>query len=91
MLKRAVNSLIVTVIVAAACFAQQNADTVMILPFENTSDKPEFDIPMDVQVGFINKLDVATFRSRLIDAETGLGNHVPLLVSPWAYSTYRGS
>jgi alpha-glucosidase len=33
-----------------------------------------------VQVGFINKLDVATFRSRLIDAETGLGNHVPLLV-----------
>jgi tetratricopeptide (TPR) repeat protein len=42
MLKRAVNLLLVTIIAAAACFAQQNADTVMILPFENTSDKPEF-------------------------------------------------
>jgi alpha-glucosidase len=51
-----------------------------LIRWYGTSEKPEFDIPMDVQVGFINKLDVATFRSRLIDAETGLGNHVPLLV-----------
>jgi alpha-glucosidase len=45
-----------------------------------TAEKPEFDLPMDVQVGFINKLDVATFRNRLVEAETALGGHVPLLV-----------
>jgi tetratricopeptide (TPR) repeat protein len=42
MLKRAIQILIITIIVAAGCLAQQQADTVMILPFENTSDKPEF-------------------------------------------------
>jgi tetratricopeptide (TPR) repeat protein len=42
MIKRAVNILVVSVIIVAGCFAQQNADTVMVLPFENTSDKPEF-------------------------------------------------
>ena len=29
---------------------------------------------------FINKLDVATFRAKLIDAETHLSAHVPLLL-----------
>ena len=42
--------------------------------------KPEFELPMDTQVGFINKLDVATFRARLTDAEGKLGGHIPLLV-----------
>jgi alpha-glucosidase len=42
--------------------------------------KPEFQLPMDTQMGFINKLDVAEFRARLTDAETGLDGHVPLLV-----------
>jgi len=42
--------------------------------------KPEFELPMDTQVGFINKLDVATFRARLTDAEDKLGGHIPLLV-----------
>src|SRR5436305_13051926 len=41
MLKRAVNVLIISIVAVVACIAQ-NADTVMILPFENTSDKPEF-------------------------------------------------
>jgi alpha-glucosidase len=45
-----------------------------------TGEQPEFDLPMDTQVGFVNKLDVPTFRKRLVDAETALGNHVPLLV-----------
>ena len=45
-----------------------------------TEEHPEFELPMDTQLGFINKLDVATFRSRLEDAETELGTHVPLLV-----------
>ncbi len=43
-------------------------------------DKPEFELPMDTQVGFINKLDAAQFRAKLTEAETLLGGHVPLLV-----------
>jgi alpha-glucosidase len=35
---------------------------------------------MDTQVGMINKLDVTAFRQKLIDAETYLGRHIPLLV-----------
>jgi alpha-glucosidase len=42
--------------------------------------KPEFHLPMDTQVGFINKLDAATFRAKLTDAESGMGDHVPLLL-----------
>jgi Glycosidases len=40
----------------------------------------ELQMPMDLQVGFINKLDVSRFRKLLNDAETGLGAHAPLLV-----------
>jgi alpha-glucosidase len=43
-------------------------------------DKPEFHLPMDTQVGFINKLDVARFRAKLNEAETSLQSHVPLFV-----------
>jgi alpha-glucosidase len=42
--------------------------------------RPEFHLPMDTQVGMINKLDVAAFRARLTDAETRLDGHLPLLV-----------
>jgi alpha-glucosidase len=42
--------------------------------------KPEFQLPMDTQVGFINKLDVATFRDKLNDVETQIGDNTPLLV-----------
>lgn len=42
--------------------------------------KPEFELPMDTQVGFINKMDVAAFRAKLNDAEHGLNGHIPLLV-----------
>jgi alpha-glucosidase len=45
-----------------------------------TADKPEFQLPMDTQVGFINKLDVAAFRSKLNDVETEVGGNIPLLV-----------
>ena len=45
-----------------------------------TPDKPEFQLPMDTQVGMINKLDVTAFRQKLIDAETHLGAHIPLLL-----------
>jgi alpha-glucosidase len=42
--------------------------------------KPEFHLPMDTQVGFINKLDVAEFRSKLNDVETQINGNTPLLV-----------
>jgi alpha-glucosidase len=45
-----------------------------------TTDKPEFQLPMDTQVGFINKLDVAEFRARLNDVETGVNGNMPLLL-----------
>lgn len=45
-----------------------------------TPDKPEFQLPMDTQIGFINKLDVTQFRAKLNDAETQLGTNIPLLV-----------
>jgi alpha-glucosidase len=35
---------------------------------------------MDTQVAMINKLDVTTFRAKLIDAETQLEAHIPLLL-----------
>jgi len=41
---------------------------------------PEFELPMDTQLGFINKLDVATFRSKLTDVETKIEGNTPLLV-----------
>jgi alpha-glucosidase len=40
----------------------------------------ELNLPMDMQVGFINKLDVAQFRERINDAETALGSNQPLFV-----------
>ena len=45
-----------------------------------TPEHPEFQLPMDTQVGFINKLDVAEFRQKLNDVETKIGGNVPLLV-----------
>ncbi len=42
--------------------------------------KPEFHLPMDTQLAFINKLDVAAFRGKLVDVETQIGAHTPLLL-----------
>jgi alpha-glucosidase len=42
--------------------------------------KPEFHLPMDTQVAFINKLDVDTFRAKMTDAETQLSGNTPLLL-----------
>jgi alpha-glucosidase len=44
------------------------------------AQKPEFHLPMDTQLGFINKLDVAEFRAKLNDVETRIGGNMPLLV-----------
>jgi alpha-glucosidase len=45
-----------------------------------TPEKPEFHLPMDTQVGMINKLDVTEFRQKLIEAETHLSAKIPLLL-----------
>ncbi len=45
-----------------------------------TADKPEFELPMDTQLGFINKMDVSIFRDKLVDIETRIHDNVPMLV-----------
>lgn len=40
----------------------------------------ELHLPMDMQVGFINKLDVAKFRQKITEAETQLNGNMPLFV-----------
>ena len=45
-----------------------------------TPGHPEFQLPMDTQVGFINKLDVPQFRQKLNDVETKINGNIPLLV-----------
>ncbi len=40
----------------------------------------ELQLPMDMQVGFINKLDVNAFRTKINQAETGLNGNIPLFV-----------
>ncbi len=43
----------------------------------------------DASVASVPFLDVVPLRFGIADPEAGY--HVPLLVSPWSYSTYRGS
>lgn len=40
----------------------------------------ELQLPMDMQVGFINKLDASLFRKRIEDAETRINGNQPLFV-----------
>ncbi|HEY0785449.1 MAG TPA: alpha-glucosidase [Acidobacteriaceae bacterium] len=40
----------------------------------------ELQLPMDMQVGFTNKLDAALLRKHINDAETGIGTNQPLFV-----------
>ena len=40
----------------------------------------ELQLPMDMQVGFINKFDTALFRRRIDDAETKIDGNMPLFV-----------
>jgi alpha-glucosidase len=42
--------------------------------------KPEFELPMDTQLGMLDTLNVALFRARLVDAETGLNGNTPLFI-----------
>jgi alpha-glucosidase len=42
--------------------------------------KPEFQLPMDMQLGILNKMDAAAFRAKLVDVETKINGNVPLLI-----------
>ncbi len=43
-------------------------------------NRDELQLPMDTQLGFINKLSVPAFRSKLQDAETKINGNIPLFV-----------
>ena len=51
-----------------------------LLRMYGPKDKPEFELPMDTQLGFINKMDVASFRSKISDVESKIEGNVPMLV-----------
>ena len=55
-------------------------DTPQELALMYGKNHDELQLPMDTQVGFINKLDAATFRQRINEAETELNGNQPLLV-----------
>ncbi len=44
------------------------------------ANRDELQLPMDTQVGFINKLDVNLFRQKIDDVENKIGDNQPLLV-----------
>jgi alpha-glucosidase len=44
------------------------------------ANKDELQLPMDMQVGFINKLDIHQFRDRIREVEQDIGSNQPLLV-----------
>jgi alpha-glucosidase len=44
------------------------------------ANNDELQLPMDMQVGFINKFDVALFRERINQAETDINGDAPLFV-----------
>jgi alpha-glucosidase len=44
------------------------------------ANNDELDLPMDMQVGFINHMDVNLFRKRIDEAETQIGGELPLFV-----------
>jgi alpha-glucosidase len=55
-------------------------DPAELLTWYGEEGKPEFQLPMDMQVASLEKLDVSQFRQKLAGAETGLDGNVPLLV-----------
>jgi alpha-glucosidase len=40
----------------------------------------ELDLPMDMQIGFINRFDISLFRKHIDEAETAIGGNQPLFV-----------
>ena len=40
----------------------------------------ELQLPMDMQIGFINKLDVGLFRQRIDEVQNGVGDNEPMII-----------
>jgi alpha-glucosidase len=56
----------------------------------------QLQLPMDTQVGFINKLDASKFRQKIYEAENDLKGHIPLFVfdnhdNPRSWNRYGDS
>ena len=51
-----------------------------LLKLYGTQTKPELQLPMDTQFGFVNHLSADGFRQKLVAAETELDGHTPLFV-----------
>jgi alpha-glucosidase len=45
-----------------------------------TREKPEFQLPMDTQLAFINRCDVSAFRTKIHEVEDGIDGNTPLLL-----------
>ena len=64
-------------------------DELVLGPKEITEGDYELAFHVGVYFGEAKFLDVVPVRFRIGDAAQGY--HVPLLCTPWSYSTYRGS
>lgn len=51
-----------------------------LLRLYGANGKPELQLPMDTQFGFVNHLSAEGFRRKLVEAETELQGHTPLFV-----------
>jgi len=58
-------------------YVQTSSD---LLRLYGTAAKPELQLPMDAQFGFVNHLSADKFRAKLVAAETELGGNSPLFV-----------
>jgi alpha-glucosidase len=58
-------------------YVQTSSD---LLRLYGTAGKPELQLPMDAQFGFVNHLSADKFRAKLVAAETELGGNSPLFV-----------
>jgi len=63
-----------------------NADEITTGANELIFDVAAYFVSRDVASPFLDRVPI-----RFAIADATVGYHVPLLVTPWAYSTYRGS
>ena len=66
--------------------ADGRTDAPLLEPLEPGTYELTFDVGGHFEEGFLERVPV---RFTIADADAHY--HVPLLVSPWSYSTYRGS
>jgi hydroxyisourate hydrolase len=74
------------VVATATTNADGRTDAPLRQPLEAGTYELTFDVSGHFEEGFLGRVPV---RFTIADADAHY--HVPLLVSPWSYSTYRGS